>query len=340
MTGNGEPMTPLERANAALIHYPRLEELYQEIERRRRLSKLAGEPRCMAIEGDPGTGKTTLVRTYAERFPASETEQGRCIPIFYMEMPSPATIRDAASNALHRMGDPAYNKGTAGSLSMRLTNLIQDCGVELVILDDFHHLVDSETNRIVAKVSDWLKSLIKKTGKPFLVVGIKGKVKMILKANPELSRLFGPREVLEPFLWDEARPEKAQEFARFVDYVEQAMEKQLSAEITRTEMLYRVHYATDGVVGNLMNLLRCATSLAEERGREVIDLAILSLAFRQELAEHLAHKVDPFSQPTDSGFSPVTPPQEMSTRKAKRHNKRGGNRRKRGPSLAATLSTR
>lgn len=288
MRENSEALTSLERANAAMIHYPRLEELYQEIERRRWLSKLAGEPRCMAIEGDPGTGKTTLVRTYAERFPALDTEQGRCLPIFYMEMPSPATIRDAASNALQRMGDPAYNKGTAGSLSMRLTNLIQDCGVELVILDDFHNLVDSETNRIVVKVSDWLKSLIKKTGKPFLVVGIKGKVKMILKANPELSRLFGPRAVLEPFAWDEARPETVQEFARFVEYVEQAMEKRLSAEITRTEMLYRVHYATDGVVGNLINLMRCATSFAQEHGSGVIELATLSLAFQEELAEHLA----------------------------------------------------
>jgi hypothetical protein len=170
------------------------------------------------------------------------------------------------------------------------------------------------------------------------VVGIKGKVKMILKANPELSRLFGPREVLEPFAWDEARPETAQDFARFVAYVEQAMEKRLSAEITRTEMLYRVHYASDGVVGNLMNLLRCATSLAEERGSEVIDLAILSLAFREELAEHLAHKVDPFSQPTDSGFASPAPPQETPTRGAKRHKKRGGNRKKRGPSLSNMLS--
>lgn len=332
MTENTEVMSSLERANAAMIHYPRLEKLYQEIERRRRLSKLAGEPRCMAIEGDPGTGKSTLVRTYAERFPPIESEQGRRIPVFYMEMPSPATIKDAATNALQRMGDPAYNKGTAGSLSMRLTNLIQDCGVELVILDDFHNLVDSDTNRIVAKVSDWLKSLIKKTGKPFLVVGIKGKVKMILRANPELSRLFGPREVLEPFAWDEARPQTVQDFARFMEHVEQAMEKRLSTEVTRTEMLYRIHYATDGVVGNVMNLARSAASFAEERGIAAIDLATLSLAFKAELAEHLAHKVDPFSQPADTQFTPPAPKSRGEDKKTKK------SRKKRASSLANTLS--
>jgi len=75
-----------------------------------------------------------------------------------------------------------------------------DCQVELVILDDFHHLIDKETNRILEQVSDWLKVLIKETGIPFLVVGIDGKVERILDANAQLSRLFAVRQTWNHFV--------------------------------------------------------------------------------------------------------------------------------------------
>ena len=88
-----------------------------------------------------------------------------------------------------------------GSLNSRLIKLLKACQVELVILDDFHHLIDTETDRVLAKVSDWLKVLIKETGIPFLVVGMEGKVERILRANAQLSRLFAARETLLPFAW-------------------------------------------------------------------------------------------------------------------------------------------
>ncbi len=324
-----QAMSLLERANAAMIHYPRLDELFSQIDMRRRLSKLAREPRCMSLGGYPGTGKTTLVRVYTSRFPWEEGVNGRRIPVFYMEMPSPVTVKDAASQGLHSLGDPAYEEGTAGPMSVRLIELIKGCNVELVILDDIHNLIDSQTDRVIAKVADWLKSLIKKTGKPFLIVGITGKVEMIVKASDELSRLFGPSETLAPFAWDPAKPKTTEDFARFMEYVETAMEKRLSVEVARTEMLYRIHYATGGVVGNMMNIMRCATLLAEDRGSDVIDLALLARAFQEELAQH-TRRANPFIEQVGDRFIP--PPPSAVEPKGSGRGKRGGK-----PSAAETL---
>jgi energy-coupling factor transporter ATP-binding protein EcfA2 len=329
MAENNYTMTSLERANAALIQYPRFRELHEEIRLCQRVSRIAGEPQCMSLQGRTGAGKTTLVRAYADSFPVVESEDGRRIPVFYMGLPSPVGIKDVASAALKRIGDPAYKKGTRASLTMRLVGLIKDCGIELVILDEFQHLIDSETNHILAQVSDWLKSLIKETGVSFLVVGIEGKVEVILDANPQLSRLFASRECLNPFAWEPARPESIQEFARFVEYAEKAVEKPLSRETTRTEMLYRIHYATDGVVGNVMNLIRFAMMLAGQRGSSDIDLAMLSLAFQKRLAKHLKGKIDPFSAPADDRFTPpVSPPDKPEKPRGK------------GPTIRETLKAR
>ncbi len=325
----------LMRAGTVLIKYPRFKELHEEILSCQQISKFMGEPQCMSLEGVTGAGKTTLVKTYADSFKRVETDEGTRIPVFYVSIPSPVTIKDLAQVALQRLEDPAYDKGTRASLTMRLAGLIKACGVELVILDEFQHLIDSKTNHILSQVSDWLKVLIKETGVPFLVVGIEGMVEIILQANPQLSRLFAAREKLDPFLWDWSREETVQEFARFVHYVERAVEKPLANDMPRQELLYRLHYATDGVVGNLMNLMLNTAVLAVKQGKDSLDVGLLSLAFQKKLAKHLRGKTNPFAEAVGGRF---IVPEPSPLDKPSTTNKRGKRKRKREPSVAATLT--
>ena len=312
----------LAKAHAALIRYPRFNELHADIQRCRALSDLAGEPQCMILEGMTGTGKSTLVRTYANLFTRYDTASGTKIPVLYLETPSPVTVKGMAARMLEVLGDPAAHKGALWSMNSRLTHFIQACEVQIVILDDFHHLIDKETNRVLETVSDWLKVLIKETNVPFLVIGIEGKVDLILQANRQLSRLFAVRETLEPFQWDPANEETLKTFAAFIHCVEQGIGMGLSTELPQVEILYRLHYATDGVVGNVMNLLRFAMLMAQTQGAEVLTLALLSQTFDKRLRKHMAGKVNPFaadiSQPfTGSPVFPLTPP-PVSTSKQKR----------------------
>lgn len=299
-----QSISSLEQAHSVFIFYPRLKELHEEICRCQRLSRIAGEPQCMALEGITGAGKTTLIRRFASEFPRYETRHGTTVPVFYLETPSPATVKIMASVMLEQLGDPAAHIGTVGSLNSRLIKLLVACHVELVILDDFHHLIDTETDRILAKVSDWLKVLIKETGIPFLVVGIDGKVDRILRANAQLSRLFAAREILSPFRWKPEEQNTIQSFNVFLTTIEKGIGKSLSQAIPRTELLYRIFYSTDGVVGNVMNLLRYAVMLADENNQTTLDLPCLAQAFEKRMAKHLRGKVNPFAVPADETFIP------------------------------------
>lgn len=300
----------LVRAHNTLIRYPRFKELHQAIQMCATLSETAGEPQCMALMGVTGAGKSTVVRTYADVFPRTETPQGSLIPVVYLETPSPATIKSVAAAALRHLGDPRATSGTLWSMDARLVHYLQQCQVRLVIMDDFHHLFDDETQRALVTVSNWLKVLIKEANVPFLVVGLEDKIRVILRANPQLSRLFAIRETLRPLAWDAAQAETIMEFSKFIEYAEKAIGLPLSDELPRVEMLYRLHFATGGVVGHILNLMRQAMvlSLAAEPPLPGLRLRTLSLAFRQRLQEHWPHRADPFDPSVGLEFSPPAEP--------------------------------
>lgn len=326
----------LTRANAALVRYSRFNELHEDMRLCQVMSRIAGEPQCMALEGLAGAGKSTLVKSYAEAFTRYETVSGTKVPIFYLETPAPVTVKGMAARMLEALGDPAAHKGPLWSMNSRLIQYLRLCKVQLVILDDFHHLIDKETNRVLETVSDWLKVLIKETNVPFLVVGIEGRVEQILQANSQLSRLFAVREKLEPFQWNPADETTIKKFASFIKYVERGMGIALPDELPRAELLYRLHYATDGVVGNVMNLIRFAALLAQEQEVDTLTLSILSQAFAKRLHKHLARKANPFSTLGNQHF---VAPAAVPTNALGSTNRRSKRRQQKKPTAAEVLKT-
>ena len=143
----------MSAAGTTLIRYPRLKELHQAIQLCAVLSEAAGEPQCMALMGVTGAGKSTVARTYAQAFPRTETNHGARIPVVYLETPSPATIKSVAATALRQLGDPRAASGTLWSMDARLVHFLRECQVRLVIMDDFHHLFDEESQEVMLRAA-------------------------------------------------------------------------------------------------------------------------------------------------------------------------------------------
>lgn len=290
---------PIVQAHAAFISYPRVNALAQDIEECRQTSLIAGEPHCMALEGPTGAGKSTLIKRYIAAYARVETPNGTNVPLLYVETPSQINVKGMVTKMLQVLGDPAaefLGRKVLAELNYRLVNLLASCSVQLIVLDDFHNLTGAETSYVLTSVSTWLKALIKETGIPFLVVGVEGRVNSILRANPELSRLFAVRETLYPFCWDTNNKATIKEFAKFIEHAEAGIGMPLTDAIARTDLLYRIYYCTNGVVANIMNMLRYAESLTLQRGDSQISLADLSAAYKKRLSQHVIGKTDPFVQ--------------------------------------------
>lgn len=288
-------MTTAERlkiANNIYISYPRFKEIIGAIEYCHHFSSCKDEPECMFLSGSTGVGKTTIYRTYASRYPRQITLKGTMIPILAVTIPAPATVKAVVSKLLWQLGDPAYDKGTIGKQTIRLIGLIKDCGVQMLILDEFQHFIDRDSAKVLKTVSDWLKTLILDTNLPIILIGLPEAEQILqLNCHSQLSRRFANRCYLGPFVW---QPDLGKEFRTFLHLLASQLPLESASHLSELDLARRFYYASDGVVAYVMKLVRYGTYLALQQHREQLDLDILAVAFDKYVHADKPRKVNPF----------------------------------------------
>lgn len=295
--------SPLERLGTLVIKHPQFNSTVKAMQRCIKLTNSnPKDPVCMSLEALPGAGKTTILDDFVAVEAPQLLDTGTYIPYFKVATPSPVTVKGMASEMLRQIGDPAFDKGSLSNQDARLVQYILDCRVKVVFLDDFHQLIELDTDKVLNQVSDWLKVLIKSTMIPFVVTGDVGKVSRILNKNPQLSRLFGERRKIEPFKWDNLSSQK--EFFAFITLAQQQSTLKLPNNIPWDELVYRMYFASDGIVGWIMNLLRYSAVIAEEQQTNEITLEMMAIAFDTRLRNHLNKLENPFETSPRKQFTP------------------------------------
>lgn len=276
------------------IRYPRLKKLRAKIDFCRKFSTVAAEPECMLIIGTRGAGKSTLIEWYAHDFPASELPGKRIVPILVVLVPSPATVKGLGSAMLEAIGDPAADKGTVSSITLRLRKYIKDCEVELIILDEFQHFDDRQSKNVLKTISDWLKNLINETRRPIVLVGMPGCESVLgNKGNEQLKRRFSTRDEIAPFAWDAQA--KDDEFRQLLKEIDDALPLLKTSHLADETTAFLIHSATDGIINYIMKLLRWAAKLAIETGSEQIDYSLLARAYEKRVAQDFPKRPNPFN---------------------------------------------
>ena len=260
----------------------------------------------------------------------------RMVPILVVTAPSPATVKGLATEMLKAIGDPAADRGTVSSITLRLRRFLLECEVQLIILDEFQHFDDRKSKGVLKTVSDWLKNLLNQTKVPIVLVGVPGCESVLeAKGNEQLKRRFSSRSQIEPFSWES--PRHVDEFCRLLKELDDEFPLLKDSHLAESATAFLIYSATDGVINYVMKLLRWAATLAIESGLEQIDHAILAQAYEERLAEHFRTRRNPFLPPSD-------PPRPEIIR-APNPGRSGGTPkrvkpRKRQPSMSDVLSQR
>jgi len=275
------------------VVYPRLQAIVNRITERHELSKLSGEPTGFFVTGPPGVGKTTLLRHYLGLHPRSRNEEGLRVPVLTCTTPRPATAKSLAGMLLHNLGDPAATRGTTIGQTIRLYKLMEKCQVEFLILDEFQHFIDMESQRILLNVSDWLKNLLDETHLPMLLMGLPHSDD-VLAANPQLERRFSSRQRLEPFGCKTAG--EWNEFRSLLARVDELLPLNQSSHLADESMAMRLFYASRGVISSVMKIVRRATLLAIKGMKESLSMELLSLAYKEELEGKSRARSNPFDR--------------------------------------------
>lgn len=281
-------------ASNVYVLYPRFKEILAAIDDCHHLSNLKDEPECLFLKGETGAGKTTILKSYTQNYPRYQTADGTTVPVLEVTIPSPATVKSVVTKLLWELGDPAYDKGTTSNQTIRLIGLMKDCGVSLVLLDEFQHFIDRDSAKVLKTVSDWLKNLILDTKVPVVLIGLP-EAETVFQFNPQLSRRFAARHNLSPFSWEDS----GREFRTFLHAVESQLPLIEESNLACEEMALRFYYASDGIVAYVMKLIRYGTNLALKLGQEKLDLNVLASAFDKHVKADKPHKKNPF---IDSDF--------------------------------------
>ena len=276
-----------------LIKYPRAEKILARIEACHLESRYSAEPKCLFVKGPPGAGKSTIFNRYLSKHPRATLPEGTTVPVLCATIPVPATVKALVTRLLKELGDPLADKGTVSSKTERLYELIEACKVDLIMLDEFQNFIDSDSQKVLRTVADWLKNLLNHTRKPIILFGLPNSETIFYGENQmQLSRRFPYREALDPFKWN---PEEARlEFRAFLKKLDDSLPLPQPSRLADPDMALRLYYASNGIVNYVMKTVRAAAHAAIEKSLPSLTLGLLAEAFDLEVKCIFPQKTNPF----------------------------------------------
>ena len=191
------------------------------------------------------------------RRPKTATRQ----PVLKVTLQPDARPKGIAADLLLALGDPAWSSGTVQTLTNRAVRLLRHCGVELIVMDEFHHLFDADRAKVMTKASQWLKVLIVNTGVPVVVCGMP-EAEYVLRAE-HTERRFKERLTLRCFNWRTAKGRR--EFCGMLKKLDETLPLAKTSNLADREIAGRLYLACRGVSDYLMTLLRGAVAEAIRR---------------------------------------------------------------------------
>lgn len=239
------------------------------------------EPKNVVIWGEPGVGKTLIIEQYlAKRRSITEDHGSLRQDLIHVELDGATSPLLLAADFAAQLGLKDLPKGRtasdAGPITQAVKHQMLMQGVEMVIIDEFHHIAPNEGAGTAGRVARWVKSLSKKKERsretPF---GVR-------EANIPIV-MVGTEKVRDLVLKDEELFSITPKFFEIGRYThdtpaEQARWQALLAELDdklpfdefsclgEPELAYKIYQVTYGFLRQLGHLISEAGRLAIERG--------------------------------------------------------------------------
>ncbi|ENH2496348.1 TniB family NTP-binding protein [Vibrio parahaemolyticus] len=254
-----------------------IDEILADIDECREDSDRISEPECLIVVGDSGSGKTTIIDKYLSDNPRMEANDGSIIPILFTSLPANANPVTASERLLSSMGDPlAFNHGKDPAELMKIVkDLLRECRVELIIIDEFQHMIDRKSKDVLHITADWLKMIIIESKIPVVLFGMPYSTE-ILRANNQLRGRFESQHHLKPFkVKDTNELIRYKTFLTMLDY---ALPFSKKSGLASEDLMKRVYVFSKGNMRLIRRLINKAAKFALLENAPCISLTHFTLA--------------------------------------------------------------
>ncbi len=259
------------------------------------------EAEGVAITGESGTGKTSVLESFRANYQSIHTNEGWRVPILSATVPPQPTVKSLAGAMLAALKDPDWERGTEHEKSKRLRVLMKGTGTRMVMIDEFQHFYDQDKQKIMYNIADWLKVLIDDTHSILVVAGLPS-CASVINQNEQLRRRFLAPVQLPRFWWQDLSQRR--EFMGILKEFHNRLSKKYEVPPFHEEgMTFRFYCATGGLIGYLAKLLRQAVRNAVDGNKTSITLEDLDIAHGQAIWSNAASH--DLLKPFDRDFSLV-----------------------------------
>lgn len=258
-------------------------------------------PRCLAILGESGVGKTTVVDEVERRYPIEHTAEGTMQRIVRVEIGALPSPKSLPAWTLAAMGYPTPWSGSAEFLTWALYKLAKRIGTKAFVFDEGQHFVEKDTEEMLRLRANWFKKLADETKTVVVLVGLEQLVS-IFQQDPQIRGRFKPPVVLPRFNWADAHDRD--EFIKILYGFDQAMRAHFDLpSLVTPEMAWHCYGTCGGLMRPLWVTLRAAVHKACARGSKVLRLEDFAEASREEVfdVEDLTGMPRPFTRE----FNPI-----------------------------------
>jgi hypothetical protein len=284
-----------EHVKKIIVGHPKYKAIYDRLNETHLFSVGSTQPDGVFLSGLTGVGKTTLLKDYAESYPRKRIKGYTIVPILYFKVPVGATPKSVASQALYELGDPNFERGTLVQITARLLNFVKACKVEMIIIDEFQHLIDRETSNVLKNASDWVKTFMEEAGIPVVICGMP-ESKGIFEWNSQIDRRFCIRHTLEAFNY--STKEDQIEFRTFLKSVDKELPFDEQSYLADPQISEKFYYATNGIPFYIMKILEEATIWAAKNGSDKLTEFDFQMGYKAVTISQRPYTTNPFNNPS------------------------------------------
>lgn len=240
-------------------------------------TKFYQAPENGIISGKAGIGKTTLTRIIRNMMPDRVEYENHCEitikPVIYAEVPAKATSKSLAQSILKALGVPVPHRDSCNQLTERIIELFKKCKTELVLLDEFHNLVDVKNRDAAAnaEATSWLRQLSNVGGTSYQLLGTPGYLEVV-RDCPELERRFeNTFELDNLFVGDPKNPGTLDLFYENVSKaIQNIFDYRFIPSHTDMHFMNQLYAASSGIPDAVIKLIKGAITHAWKSNSDIL----------------------------------------------------------------------